>query len=248
MPYFQHDGVSVDVLHDHKYSETFASRSIHEAQFRKINKLLIDKKIIDNNIIDSGAWIGDNAIPWAKIIDGIVYAIDPSIDNCEFIKKTAELNNLKNIKIITGALAERKKIISTDWDWYHCSFVNGDSGKNSIETTSIDILYDQNIINDIGYIHLDVEGMESEVLLGATNLIDNLKPIITFEQHLLTDKYKNLCLWLSEKLYTSFMINEILPGCREDCRNFIAIPTQKNPLEVFNLINSIIQTNLLVDL
>ena len=46
------------------------------------NNNVIDK---NKNIIDLGAWIGDNSIPWAKNIDGIVYAIDPSKENCKYI-------------------------------------------------------------------------------------------------------------------------------------------------------------------
>jgi hypothetical protein len=53
----------------------FKKRDNHEVMFRRINTYLIKNKIIKNNIIDLGAWIGDNSIPWAKNIDGTVYAI-----------------------------------------------------------------------------------------------------------------------------------------------------------------------------
>ena len=64
--------------------------------------------------------------------------------------------------------------------------------------------------------------MESKVISGAFGIIDKFKPIISFEQHLEIDDYNALCDTLTEKQYEVFMINEVLPGCRPDCRNFIA--------------------------
>lgn len=244
---FIHDDVDV-LVPAHKHSNTFVSRAIHEIKFRKINRIFIENNIITNNIIDSGAWIGDNSIPWAKMSSNIVYAIDPSQENCEYIKLVASVNNLNNIIIIHGALTDEPKIISTDWDWYHCSFINGIGGKNSIEATSIDQLYDNKIIDNIGYIHLDVEGMEHLVIKGASRTISRFYPIITFEQHLNTDKYNDLCSTLKDGYgYRTLMVDEILPGCLPDCRNFLAIPNRLDILYIKNMINTILAEQILLD-
>ena len=78
------DSINISLL-NHPFSDYLKVRDKHEVLFRRINTFLIKNKIIKNNIIDLGAWIGDNSIPWAKNIDGFVYAIDPSHDNCKFI-------------------------------------------------------------------------------------------------------------------------------------------------------------------
>ena len=46
-------------------------------------------------------------------------------------------------------------------------------------------------IENIGYIHLDVEGMEYKILQGSNKLLDECRPIISFEQHLELNKLKN---------------------------------------------------------
>jgi FkbM family methyltransferase len=225
------DGVTIS-LTDHKLSYIFKNRDNHEVIFRKINTYLIKNKIIKNNIIDLGSWIGDNSIPWAKNIDGIVYAIDPSPENCDFINKTCELNQIKNVKTIQYAISDVNEILTTNEDLYHCSFVYGNplsSGINKVDAVSLDYLYETNHIDNIGYIHLDVEGMEYRVIKGSSNLIDSCRPIISFEQHLEIDDYDIISSHLKSKDYRIFLIDEILPGCRHDCRNSFAFPN-----EIFN--------------
>lgn len=219
------DDVKINVISGHPLTSVFVKRNHHEVLFRQINTYLIKNKLIKNNIIDLGAWIGDNTIPWAKNIDGIVYAIDPSPYNCLFIQKTAELNNLTNVKVIQTAISDKNELLSTNENLDHCSFVYGNpgiDGVNKVNSVSLDFLYETRKIDNIGYIHLDVEGMESKVISGAFGIIDKFKPIISFEQHLEIDDYNALCDTLTEKQYEVFMINEVLPGCRPDCRNFIA--------------------------
>jgi len=225
------EGVTI-LLTDHKLSYIFKNRDNHEVIFRKINTYLIKNKIIKNNIIDLGAWIGDNSIPWAKNIDGIVYSIDPSPENCDFINKTCELNQIKNVKTIQYAISDVNEILTTNEDLYHCSFVYGNplsSGINKVDAVSLDYLYETNHIDNIGYIHLDVEGMEYRVIKGSSNLIDSCRPIISFEQHLEIDDYDIISSHLKSKDYRIFLIDEILPGCRHDCRNSFAFPN-----EIFN--------------
>ena len=104
---FPHDGdVTLKVPKSHKFGPIFAKRCQHEILFRKVHQVLFKQGIIDTtmNIIDLGAWIGDNTLPWAKAIDGKVYAIDPSTANCDFIRILTELNDVKNVDIIQLAI------------------------------------------------------------------------------------------------------------------------------------------------
>lgn len=225
------DNVKINVIADHPFTTTFVNRNRHEVIFRQINTYLIKNKLIKNNIIDLGAWIGDNSIPWAKNIDSTVYAIDPSPENCLFIEKTAELNGLTNIKVIQIAISDKNEILSTNQDLHHCSFVYDNPGVNGIhkvKSVTLDFLYERGEIDNIGYIHLDVEGMENKVIHGGSIIINKFQPIITFEQHLEIDDYKLLTHYLNSVKYQVFMIDEILPKCRADCRNFIAFPNGMN--------------------
>ena len=225
------NGVNI-LLIDHEYSMTFKYRVNSEAIFRRIHTYLIKNKIIKNNIIDLGAWIGDNSIPWAKNIDGIVYAIDPFHENCNFINKTCEVNQIKNVKTMVYAISNINEVLTTNDHLSHCSFVNnnpGLSGINKVDAVSLDYLYENKHIANIGYIHLDVEGMEYRIINGSNNLINECRPIISFEQHLEIDDYDIILSHLKNKDYRVFLIDEILHGCRHDCRNSIAFTN-----EIFN--------------
>ena len=63
--FFTNDNNINITLIDHPATNTFITRPNNESIFRKITTYLINNKFINGNIIDSGAWIGDNSIPWA---------------------------------------------------------------------------------------------------------------------------------------------------------------------------------------
>ncbi len=209
------------------YSHFFPQRDKHEILFRQICTFLINTNTIDKNIIDLGAWIGDNALPWAKNITGLVYAIDPSLQNCRYIELLTKLNGVHNVSIIRKAISDKPQTISTNDNVEHCAFQMNDTGDIKEEATTLDILYDENTIDNIGFIHLDVEGMEWLVIQGAQKIISKFRPVICFEQHIETDNYGLIVQFLKDRNYRVFLINETLPGCNLDCRNFIAFPVEK---------------------
>jgi FkbM family methyltransferase len=243
------DNVSVLLLEEHHLSSQLAGRDNHEICFRQINTFLIKNNIIKNNIIDLGAWIGDNSIPWAKNINGIVYAIDPSPENCSFIKQTYELNKIKNIKIIQSAISDKNEILTTNDNINHCSFVYGycgDNGQNKVSAVSLDYLHDLKVIENIGYIHLDVEGMEYKVVQGAEKIIDTYRPVVSFEQHITIDNYAIISSFFKNKYYRVFLVDEIMPGCWPDCRNSFAFPMEIYSDELIEQINALIGRKIMV--
>jgi FkbM family methyltransferase len=239
---FTNDNHSEILLIEHPLSQIFASRDNHEVLFRRMHTYLINTGIIKNNIIDLGAWIGDNTIPWAKSIEAksiealaksidkksieTIYAMDPSPDNCEFIRQMCDKNQVSNVKVFQTAVSNCCETLSTNDDMYHCTFAADESGRNKVDAVSLDHLFLINEITNIGYIHLDVEGMEYKVLLGSKKIIETYKPIITFEQHLEIDDYNLILNYLTELNYVVYLIDEVLPGCRPDCRNSIAFPSE----------------------
>ena len=238
---FTNDNNTKILLIEHPLSQTFASRDNHEVLFRQMHTYLINTGIIKNNIIDLGAWIGDNTIPWSKSIESksiesksiesksiesIIYAIDPSHDNCQFIRRMCEYNQIDNVKVFQTAVSNCCETLSTNDDMFHCTFASDETGRNKVVAVSLDHLFLIRDIENVGYIHLDVEGMEYKVLLGSKIIIETYKPIITFEQHLEIDNYNLILDYLTELNYVVFLIDEVLPGCRADCRNSIAFPRE----------------------
>lgn len=237
------NGVEI-LLPEHPYSHEFIRRDGHEVIFRRINAYLMNNRIIGHNVVDAGCWVGDNAVPWAKIVSGtgVVYAIDPSPANCAFVRAVKELNRLDNLTILEEALGESRGRVSTDDDLHHCKLSSDDRGRNRIDTTSIDLLFREGKIQDVGYIHLDVEGMESAVILGARHAIREFRPVLTFEQHLDSDDHAGLVGALRRWGYVTFLIEEILPGCRSDCRNFLALPAEACPPDLASRLDALLGT------
>lgn len=222
--YPHENGIILTVPSYGTYTSDFMRRANHEVLLRRIVCQLINIGEVSHGIVDAGAWIGDNAIPWAKIAKGTVYAIDPSQENINFINKTAELNNINNIKTYITALSNVNETLSTTGNIKHCQFNKESIGNTKVEAVTLDSL----IGNDkIDLIHLDVESMEYDVLVGSMGILKTSFPIVIFEQHIETDDVNKITNFLKNLEYTVLMINEILQGCNPDCRNFIAYNNNK---------------------
>lgn len=243
------NGVIIKVHGDHQ--KNFANYSMaKEKFFRKICTYMINNNIIDKNLnfIDAGAQKGDNSIPWALNIKGLIYAIEPGPQNYEFIRELKELNKIDNLIIIPYALSNINMKLSTNDNLAGASFIhNGlfiQNGHIEVSAVHLDYLYNENIIDNIGFIHLDVEGMESLVIEGAEEIIKKFNPIITFEQHIEHDDYIRLTKILQNKNYIVYLINECA-GDNLDCRNLLAIPKDKISYTFMNNINSYLGNNIL---
>jgi FkbM family methyltransferase len=204
----------------------FPKRNKHEIIFRRIHSFLIKNNIIKNNIIDLGCWVGDNSIPWAMQIPGTVYAIDPSEDNVNFINQVCELNNVKNVKTILKAISNKKETLYSEIKTNHYTLSSFNVGQHKFEAVSLDYLHETNQIENISLIHLDVEGMEAKVVEGSERIIETYRPIVSFEQHVAREPYMEIVNSFIQNNYEVYLINESLPGCLPDCRNFIAFPME----------------------
>lgn len=154
-------------------------------------------------IIDCGAHIGDGSIPIADALkqkdrgDITVFALDPSAEKCAYIKEIARINSLDNIEVLQIGLSDKigkynhkignyKKWSNNSGatEWVDASKNEANLDTASILFTMLDNLVQLDIINKpIGYIHLDVKGMELNVLKGAINTIKKYKPILSIEEH-----------------------------------------------------------------
>ena len=86
--------------------------------------------------------------------------------------------------------------------------------------------------------------MEYKIINGSSNLIDKCRPIISFKQHLEIDDYD--IITFKNKDYRIFLIDEILPGCRHDCRNSFAFPNEIFNENLIENIHNYIGQNILI--
>ncbi len=155
-------------------------------------------------IIDCGAHIGDgsvsiaHALKYHKREDIIVYAIDPSKFKCDFINFIKNKNNLNNLKVLNYGLSNINREYKTlkqsgentgGWEWVEhntntTNTTNTEDMNNINKFIKLDDLVKDNIIKEtIGIIHLDVEGMEKEALIGGIKTIIKYKPYISIENN-----------------------------------------------------------------
>ena len=213
-----------------------STRSNHEVLLRILASKILRSCCYtgSQSLIDIGAWIGDNSLVWAKLVQGFgdwkVVAIDPSPRNTSFIKQIAAYNSLCNIDVCQCLCSSSSGSLFTlgEGDLNHGSFKEGgDPSSSAVLSTTLDSVYSPYADKyNLLLIHLDVEGAEFEVLRGSFQLLERFAPIIIYEGHIKGDSHtltaiKNV---LVERRYSIWMINEILPGCDLDCRNFIALP------------------------
>ncbi|MGI0058014.1 MAG: FkbM family methyltransferase [Nitrosarchaeum sp.] len=172
-------------------------------------------------VIDIGANIGYFTLIFAKLVGdkGKVFAFEPDPTNFELLKKNVEINGYKNVVLEQKALSDNqgKMMLSlnkVNTAGHQLDFKN-EKSSNSVEVDvlSLDKYFSKHII-DINFIKMDVEGAESNIIQGMTNILKNSKslkmiveynPIAINEIGLNPKNYLNL---LVENGFCLYDINE----------------------------------------
>ncbi len=211
----------------------FIERPNKEALLRQLIYSMYLNGNIDNtkSIIDIGSWLADNALIWARYLnpeEGVVYAIDPAPQNIAYGKLLARMNGVANVHWIEAVCSDTENVPLFYKDSLEHARFNeeGIGHRSDRSTTTLDTAIGPGGWHSIGLLHVDVEGFELKVLRGAQNIIRKAQPVILFEQHISQDDTESLFNFLKEFGYKFAMINEVLPGCDLDCRNFIATPSE----------------------
>lgn len=162
-------------------------------------KIFSDVVKSGQNTIDVGAYIGTHTVRLAQLCaPGKVHAFEPVYHNK--LKTNITLNKLDNVIIHEVGLAEKEKNANATWIW--SLDTHNHSGENNYGCTGLDICpmgkptWLQNLkdpipvklmpldsynLENIGFIKLDVEGLERDVIRGAIETIKRCRPIITLE-------------------------------------------------------------------
>ena len=176
------DNTSINLVED-KWTSDFKQRfEVHEPNTNlKLKELLKD---LPNNsyIIDVGAHVGDTGLYLCKILKENynyknikVIFIDPDNTKIDFIKKMAEKNNLDNLVTLNYGVNSKKENGNIDKSTHAGGWKIKKNENGDIKLDTIDNLC-KNM--NISMIHIDVEGMEYDCLLGSINTINNVKYIM----------------------------------------------------------------------
>ena len=175
--------------------------------------------IPDGSIVDAGAQFGEQAAYYADLApDRTVYAIDPSPSNIAKIKETH--GHLPNLKIMEAGLGQEVGVRAAP---SNAGFNMADGATFRVET--LDSLF-YNKGERLGFAHLDLEGLELDVLKGGIKTFNTYQPVFTAEVQVHKDKKFTAALltFIDDLGYDSYVIDEVCGYPQVDYRNLLNIP------------------------
>lgn len=174
-----YEGLDLYVLDEDVVSDWFIRGDNLEPHIKKLIELIIKPNF---NVVDAGCHLGLNALRFIKKTSGNVHCFDINSETIACIRKTKEANNLDNLIIYDYGL------FSEDKEMFYNKHRHADQNSlltlGSIKTNVIKL--DTLNLKNIDVIKIDVEGIERDVVIGASNTIKKYKPILIvehFEKH-----------------------------------------------------------------
>jgi len=173
--------------------------------YGKLDTLAVERLIkLGDKVVDVGAAIGYFTLIFARSVgeNGMVFAFEPKTDRYEILLKNIQVNNYSNVKTEKKAIMQNSKKISFfsredgmaglrykgDIESIQQELVD-DKHKIPEQVTTIeldDYLKKLDVIEDISFIKIDVDGPELLVLQGSKLLLrnKNLKIFIEWDKTL----------------------------------------------------------------
>ncbi len=136
-------------------------------------------------IIDIGAHIGSFSVKASKLFPGnSIWAFEPAMDNFNLLKNNLELNKCTNVQVFQKAVTDKENkailFINENHTGGHSLLPDFHDKKNKVEidTISINTFVEDNAVDSIGYLKIDCEGSEYQIL-------DSLSPEVWNKIHYL---------------------------------------------------------------
>ena len=175
--------VGTDLIENHiAWFHTFFEEELLYYIFYTWKDKKIKRYVKDKIVLDVGANIGNHTIYFSKVCTaGLTYAFEPSDVVCEILKENIRINNMEyDVKVMNVAVGSKdgRGIV----DFFNTNNM-GCTKIREIKDGPIKVIAIDDLCFDkkVGFIKIDVEGMEMEVLQGALNTIKKDKPYITLE-------------------------------------------------------------------
>jgi len=136
----------------------------------------------DLTIIDVGANCGvvtNYMLPYAKKI----YALEPSTEHFEALKKNKEFNKWDNVEVFKLAMADKNGEmalnLNTNNRTCHSLALDYKQGSEMVKTIRFDTFLKENKIDKVDFCKFDVEGFEDAILRseGFTKIAEKVKAI-----------------------------------------------------------------------
>jgi FkbM family methyltransferase len=180
------------------------------------------------SVLDIGANIGNHTVYFADRFMKI-FAYEPVLKNFKILKlNTEDLENVEIFNFGISAINEEAKINIPNENLGGSSVVDTFENISRSEKIKLKNLNEENIlIEKIGLVKIDVEGMEYQTLLGISEIIKRDLPIIVYESNIYEEIQNNRSKsinFLKSKGYSNFYTFKNLK--------------KTNPIEaIFNFLN-----------
>ncbi len=175
-----------------------------------LSRLPIDKSVA----LDVGGSYGFYALLLSRLVGdtGQVYSFEPDWSNFEALTRNIVINNCKNVSAVPICLSNEftglARWKSRENEPWNSSLLPGNpttiesQRPIAVPVTTIDeFLRIMDLMEEVHFIKIDVEGAEGMVLEGARSLLRRTKPLILCELHG-TDIAKRVFEFLKENNYT----------------------------------------------
>jgi FkbM family methyltransferase len=134
---------------------------------------------------DIGAHVGYFSAIAAVINKGsdAIYAFEPRPMNATFFRKHMDINHFQNVTLFEAAVGETDGEVFFDMGHGSATGHISSDGKLRIRQVSIGKMVENHTLPSPGFIKIDVEGGEIEVLKGLTSVIQSSRPKMIVATH-----------------------------------------------------------------
>ena len=196
---------------------------IENTLLRNSITLIKNKKELDNKsvVLDVGANFGYLSLVWAQSIarNGSVIAFEPNLNVLNSFINSIQTNNLNSIIELQNLAVGKTEgdiqlFLSSTTSNILPSNIQ-DRQNTIIEMVTLDAFTTRNNIEHCDLVKIDVDGLELDILMGATHLIERFKPIFIVE----TNGDKRILNFFNQYKYqildmelNTFQVGNRLPG------------------------------------
>ncbi len=162
-------------------------------------------------VVDVGASFGAYALPMAKKVgsEGKVVAFEPSVSCRSYLERSKVENRVGQLEIISRGLSNKvgkATFVEAETPEFNTTSEEGDT---EISVTTLNAWWNFAGQPELDLIKIDVNGMEAKVLEGATEVLDQVSPVILVAIGEKEDSFYTLRDTLQELNYRLF---EYIPG------------------------------------
>jgi FkbM family methyltransferase len=162
-------------------------------------------------ILDLGAHIGTFTVKHALNPSNYIYSFEPAYNSARLLKKNLKLNNLRNVKILKYAVADKtceKQFRIPEWSNVNPGLYCDTGIKTLVKVYALDDFVKEFKLKKIDFMKIDVEGAEIPLLNGAKNTLKKFKPKLAIE----TSEFEKIKKMLAPLGYKKFEYGQSYGG------------------------------------